>query len=110
MDGRGTLKTASKTISYSSINIRPNGELKGTKSSVVKDQQDTSLATYNFEGTLSFRGKLDAVKITADGTVRRSGKIANKTTTHRVSKTPVDASTGQCEVNIGGGNVTFNLL
>ena len=110
LKGKGTLKTAKKAISYSRITAKSDGLFIGIRSITVKDQQDTPLATYRFEGKLNFKGKLTRIKITADGTVRRSGKLANKTTTHRVAKASVNTSNGRCAVNIGGVKVTFKLL
>ena len=110
LKGKGILKTATKAISYSTITARSDGLFTGTRSTTVKDQQDTTLATYHFEGKFSFKGKLTKIEIAADGTVRRSGKLANKTTTHRVAKASVNTSNGRCPVNIDGVTVTFELL
>ena len=110
LKGKGTLKTAKKAISYATITAKSDGLFTGTRSTTVKDQRGTALATYKFEGKLNFKGKLTKIKITANGTVSRSGKLANKTTTYRVSKASVNPSNGRCVVNIGGVRVKFKLL
>lgn len=108
MTGKGSL-TLKKTnidmtfnISGSSINLSGSAD--------VHAQQDMPLALYDFRGNLKLSGspgKLDAV---ANGQVQRKGKLANQVSSYKISNAAVNVVDGKCVVNVGGVNVTFDLL
>lgn len=129
-----TVKTSPKPITNASISVSSRGEFKGTGrlglgritlttrftisgtsfnvsgSTSVQGQEDTPLATYKFQGRLSLRGSSGRIDGRADGTVERTGKLADKVTTYSVSNAAVNLSNGHCTVNAGGVRVTFKLF
>ena len=49
------------------------------------------------------------MKLIAQGTVKRTGKLAKQTSTQRVSDVPVDFGQVSATVNVDGVNVTFGF-
>lgn len=134
LKGTGTIKNLPGSVVGATLNIDSKGQMTGkgsltlNKTSIdmtfsvsgssinltgladVHAQQDTPLALYDFRGNLKLTGspgKLDAI---ANGQVQRKGKLANQVSSYKISNAAVNVADGKCIVNVGGVNVTFELL
>lgn len=131
--GRGTLRTSPRPVVDASMTVDKNGRFTGSGhvelgrvgvnvsftlsnsldlsgSASVRDQEDTPLATYTFDGRLNLEGSGNKIDGTANGSVQRTGKLANQSTSYPISGAPVNLSNGSCSVNVGGVSVTFRFF
>ncbi|MCE5323860.1 hypothetical protein LLG46_11175 [bacterium] len=133
LSGRGTVKSSPKPIADASMNVARGGAISGSgrvslgSLSVPVDFEiggsfevngsmgaskrvDTPLALYEFNGSLDIRGDSGKILVYANGDVKRTGKVADQTSTESVSNAQVNPSDGQATINVGGVNVTFKFF
>ncbi|MCE5313774.1 MAG: hypothetical protein ABFD49_00200 [Armatimonadota bacterium] len=133
LDGKGTIRSATKPIVNAKLSITSEGEVSGTGkvmlggisapvtftigrsfdvsgSAKAEKQVDTPLALYTFDGTLDLKGESGKVLATANGEVQRTGKLANQVSSQKVSDVQVDMSDGEAVISVSGVNVTFKFF
>ena len=133
LKGKGSIHARPKDVTDASIVFDASGQATGTGrvgigsvtipanfsisagsfdvsgSASAKARADTPLASYEFTGEVRLGANGGRITATAQGTVTRTGKLAQQKSTRRVSDVPVDLDKASATVNVDGVNVTFDL-
>lgn len=132
--GKGTVKCSPKHIEDASISISTEGGATGSGNVSfgavkmparfdisggsfglsgtvpVKVSADNTLANYEFSGKMELSGSGGQMALTANGTVRRTGKLSSQVTEESVSNISINPSSGQSSVTVGGVAVSFSFF
>ncbi|MGC8862281.1 MAG: hypothetical protein ACP5R5_05820 [Armatimonadota bacterium] len=84
--------------------------LSVTGSCSVQARSDTPLATYTFTGEMKLASAASGLRLTAAGSVRRTGKLSDQVSTTQVTDVDVSIATGTGTVTVEGVAVTFSFF
>ncbi len=134
LSGRGTVKIIPKPIADVSITVDSRGRFNGSGrlslgrlnidsrfnisssslsvegSASVRDQQETALAIYTFQGNLQVQVERGRLGAKANGIVTRTGKLSNQTSQQIIRDEVVNINDGTMKVSVDGVSVTFRLF
>jgi len=106
--GTGRVQLGSLSVPVKFAISRESLNLTGSCS--VEARADTPLAAYTFTGDMKLAGVAGSMRLTADGSVRRTGKVSNQVSTTSVSDVEVNISDGTGTVSVEGVAVTFTFF
>lgn len=96
-----------------SVNVTCDGGSQGISvhgSSPKQATLDTALAVYSFRGDIDVTASGQALAVTANRVfVERKGKVGGVTSSFGPLSCPVDISSGEANLNLGGTNVVIDL-
>ncbi|MFQ3548427.1 MAG: hypothetical protein SNJ70_01580 [Armatimonadota bacterium] len=105
--GQGVIRVINSDINTNFRLRGSSGDISGSRN--VKSLSDTALASYELVGVLSLKYSSEKITSELNGQVKRTGKLAEETTTYNISNITVEIDKDKTDISVGGVNVTFNL-